>query len=363
MALMAIDHVRCYSGLPAGGQTAGLFFTRWVTHFCAPAFVFFAGTSAFLYYQKINDQGKLARFLLLRGLLLVILELTVIKFLWDFNLNYANFTLAGIIWMIGWCMVLLTLFVRLKPATVAVIGLCIILGQQVFHYVPHILPSAWQQPFAYVWGFFYPSGLGGMPHIAVLFVILPWLGVMMAGFGFGKILLLDKAKQKKICLWIGFSSIFIFLVAGSILVVYNAEPGDARPFTYKLLAQQKYPPSELFLLMTLGPLITFIPWAQRAKGWLVNAFKTIGRVPLFYYILHILLIHLSALAVNMMLSGNTHQEWYTTAPFTEVPEQSRWGLSTLYAVYAADLVLLYFACSWYAKYKFSHPNKAWLRYI
>src|SRR5689334_25447411 len=107
MVLMAIDHVRVYSGLPAGGADPGIFFTRWITHFCAPGFVFLAGTSAFLYGQKIRDKGKLAIFLLSRGALLIVLEMTIIRFLWSFNPNLTEFMLAGVIWMLGWCMVLM----------------------------------------------------------------------------------------------------------------------------------------------------------------------------------------------------------------------------------------------------------------
>lgn len=115
MVLMAIDHVRVYSGMPAGSAEPALFFTCWVTHFCVPAFVFLPGTSAFLYGNKLGDAPKLARFLLTRGLLLVILELTLIRFCWTFNLNYGQFMLAGVIWMLGWCTVLMALFVRLRP--------------------------------------------------------------------------------------------------------------------------------------------------------------------------------------------------------------------------------------------------------
>src|SRR5258705_8325286 len=107
MVLMAIDHVRVYPGLPAGGPTPGIFFTRWVTHFCAPAFVFLAGTGAFLHGRKLGDKRALARYLVTRGLILVFLELTVIRFAWTFNLDYSHFVLAGVIWMLGWCMVLL----------------------------------------------------------------------------------------------------------------------------------------------------------------------------------------------------------------------------------------------------------------
>ena len=114
MVLMAIDHVRVYSGLPAGGPTAGIFFTRWVTHFCAPAFAFLAGTAAYLHGQKLGDPGRLARYLVTRGALLVVLELTVIRWAWTFNADYSGFVLLGVIWMLGWCMILLAGLVRLS---------------------------------------------------------------------------------------------------------------------------------------------------------------------------------------------------------------------------------------------------------
>ena len=132
MVLMAIDHVRVYSGLPAGGPTAGIFFTRWVTHFCAPAFVFLAGTGAFLQGRKLGDTSALARYLLTRGLVLVLLELTVIRFAWTFNVNYSAFVLAGVIWMLGWCMVGMAALVRLPARVVGAIGLAVIFLQQSF---------------------------------------------------------------------------------------------------------------------------------------------------------------------------------------------------------------------------------------
>src|SRR6266446_2815575 len=123
MILMAIDHVRVYSGLPAGGPTAGIFFTRWVTHFVAPAFIFLAGTSAYFYGRKHSD---LARFLCVRGIWLVLLELTVIRVGWTFNFDFKNYLLAGVIWVIGWCMILMAALVRLRPRTVGIIGVAII---------------------------------------------------------------------------------------------------------------------------------------------------------------------------------------------------------------------------------------------
>src|SRR6058998_776886 len=123
MVLMAIDHVRVYSGLPAGGPTPGIFFTRWVTHFCAPAFIFLAGTSAFFYGRKHTD---LSRFLAVRGVWLVLLELTVIRVCWTFNFDFRNYLLAGVIWVIGWCMILMAALVRLRPKTVGIIGVAMI---------------------------------------------------------------------------------------------------------------------------------------------------------------------------------------------------------------------------------------------
>ncbi len=363
MVLMAIDHVRVYSGMPAGGPTPGIFFTRWVTHFSAPGFAFFAGTSAFLYYAKINDKTGVARFLFTRGLLLVLLELTLIRFFWTFNLNFSNFMLAGVIWMLGWCMVILSAFVRLRPATIGVIGLLIIFAQQVFHYVPQIFPASMQASVGKVWEFFYPADLEGPHWIAILYVLIPWVGVMMAGYGFGLLLLTRYGKMKKICLWIGLSAIVIFLIAGSLTIIYHPSPKNEMPFLFRLLAQQKYPPSQLYLLMTLGPIIALMPWAEHAKGWLADLLKLFGRVPMFFYLLHILLIHLSALSVNMILHGNTGQSWYVTAPFVDMQQDQRWGLPVLYLVYIIDIVILYFACRWYAKYKFSHPEKQWLKYI
>ena len=203
MVVMAIDHARVYSGLPAGGLTAGIFFTRWITHYCAPSFAFLAGTSAFLFFQKSGNRSEVVRFLITRGLLLVILEITAIRFFWMFNFDFSNFTFTGVIWMLGWCMILLAAFLPLRATTIAIIGLVIIFAQQLFGFVPNLFPQAWQESVASVWQFFYPwksgsaggnilSGIKTTPNtfgINIFYVIIPWIGVMMAGYGFGQILI------------------------------------------------------------------------------------------------------------------------------------------------------------------------------
>jgi uncharacterized membrane protein len=364
MVLMAIDHVRVYSGLPAGGPTAGIFFTRWVTHFCAPAFVFFAGTAAFLHGRKLADSGALARYLVTRGLLLVVLELTLIRFTWTFQLGgYADFTLAGVIWMLGWCMILLAALVRLSPQTVGWLGVAIIFLQQLFG-LPRLLPEATplRGVFGAIWELVYPAGFDSLFGISVLYVLVPWIGVMAAGYGFGTILLREAAERRRLCLRIGLGATALFLLIASVAVNVLPTPEDAPNKLFLILGQQKYPASQLFLMMTLGPTIALVPLVENARSGLAKALVTFGRVPMFYYLLHIPLIHASAILVNLVRAGVTQQELYVTAPFVGMPEENRWSLSLLYLVFLIDVLILYIPCRWYAGLK--ARNKAGLlRYI
>ncbi len=356
MVLMAIDHVRVYSGVPAGGPTPGVFFTRWVTHFCAPAFVFFAGTSAFLLGRKLGDTGELAKYLLTRGLLLVVLELTLIRFCWTFNFDYAKFTLAGVIWMLGWCMVLMAGLVQLPVKVVGWLGLAIILLQQVFGVAASVLPQS-VRPF---WEFIYSAGTDGPPHIVILYVLVPWIGVMAAGYGFGALMTRAEASRRRLCLGIGLAATAIFLVAGSALALTNHGPA---PFFIKLLNQQKYPASQLFLLMTLGPAILLLPFVEDARGRIASFFNVYGRAPMFYYLLHIPLIHVTALLAYYLRDGSVNTSFFATAPFVQVPAPQRWGLGLLYLVFAIDVALLYLPCKWYAERKAQPSAPRWMRYI
>ena len=359
MVLMAIDHVRLYGGVPAGGPTAGLFFTRWITHFCAPAFVFLAGTSAYLHGQAIGTRA-LSGFLLTRGLLLVALELTVVKFSWGFNLDYGAFTLAGVIWMIGWCMVLLALLVRigLSARVLGFLGLGIIAGQQLLSLPPRFLPSI--GPF---WEFIYPSGADTIGGIQVLYVIVPWVGVMAAGYGFGRIAALDSPSRQRWCIRIGLGATVLFLLAAIPVAISQSGRPDGPPLLFRILGQNKYPASQLFLVMTLGPTIALLPLADRARGWLARVFETFGRVPMFYYLLHIPAIHLATLAMAWLRGDGIHHEWYRTAPFAQVPSSARWSLWELYLVFIVVVIALYFPCAWYAKRKTQSPRPGWMSYI
>jgi len=361
---MAIDHVRVYSGLPAGGPEAGIFLTRWITHFVAPGFAFLAGTGALFHGLKLGDRAALSRFLVTRGLLLVVLELTVIRFTWTFNLDYGLFTLAGVIWMLGWCMILLAFLVRLRPALVGWIGVAIILFQQVFGGIGNALPAAT----GVIWNFIYPTDHPGWDRINILYVLVPWIGVMAAGYGFGLLMQREEASRRRVLLRVGVGLTVLFLIVGSILATQigggggeAGGEGPAPPFWMRLLNQQKYPASQLFLLMTLGPMIALLPAVERARGWWARAITTFGRVPLFYYLLHIPTIHLAGIVV-MKLRGAFDSGWYATAPYTQVPEEHWWSLPLLYLVFAVVIAVLYPICRWYGGYK-ARRSDGWVRYI
>ena len=362
MVLMAIDHVRVYSGLPAGGATAGIFFTRWITHFCAPGFVFLAGTAAFLHGRRLGNPGALSRYLLTRGLVLVVLELTLIRFSWTFNVAYDQFVLAGVIWMLGWCMVILAGLVRMRARTVGLLGVGIVCLQQLFGLVPRLLPAGARPAFGRGWEFIYPAGLDGAAGIEVLYVIVPWIGVMAAGYGFGAIMLRDRDERNRLCLRIGLGATAAFAVLAVVSALVQGGGDDARPLLFRILDQRKYPASQLFLLMTLGPIIALVPAAERARGMVARAFDVVGRVPLFFYLLHIPLIHSTALIVNRMRTGATQSEFYGTAPYTFLPDEMRWSLGLLYFVFAVDVLLLLGACYWYADVKRKRAG-SWLKYI
>ncbi|HJR67976.1 MAG TPA: heparan-alpha-glucosaminide N-acetyltransferase domain-containing protein, partial [Gemmatimonadaceae bacterium] len=184
VVLMAIDHVRVYAGVPAGGPTPGVFFTRWITHFVAPVFVFLAGTAAFLYAQKVGDRRAVAKFLLVRGLLLIALELTVIRFFWTFNFDFANYILLGVIWVIGWSMIALAALVFLPTAVVGAFGLVMIFGHNLADIFIRPNLEALQGSLPWAIGYF-AFEIGDTGPFAVLYSLVPWIGVMAAGYAFG----------------------------------------------------------------------------------------------------------------------------------------------------------------------------------
>ena len=373
MVVMAIDHVRVYSGQPAGGPTAGIFFTRWVTHFVAPGFVFLAGTGAFLHGAKLGDRGTLARFLASRGIWLVLLELTVLRFAWTFNFDYAHYSLAGVIWMLGWCMVLMAGIVWLPMWVIATCGVLTIFAHPVLYAVlgavhaPEggVLDALFQV--LYLNGGFSVGANG--PPLMVLFVIVPWIGVMAAGYAFGPVMRWPAERRRAFCLRLGAGATLLF-VALRLIDGY----GDPRhwhdmvskgwPGLLAFLNTSKYPASPDFLLMTLGPIVALIPLVEGAQGPLAAALETFGRVPLFYYLLHIPLIHLAAVAVSLVRTGAVSPWLFANHPLMPGPAPAGypWSLPLLYLVWVIVIVILYFPCRWYAGLK-AAKQSVWLSYL
>jgi len=359
MVLMAIDHVRVYSGVPAGGPSPGVFFTRWVTHFCAPAFVFFAGTSAFLAGRR-RPRRELARFLAARGAWLVLLELTVLRVAWTFNFDFAHYDLAGVIWMIGWCMILMAALVWLPTTAIAAIGLAVIAGQDAIGQALTALPR-WLAQILYFGGVFRIGDAG--PAVAVLYSIVPWIGVMAAGYAFGAIVVRDAAERRRAFLLIGLTATAVFVLVAVALVLSSSAPNQA-PALFRVLNQRKYPASQLFLMMTLGPTIAILPAAERAGSGAARILAVFGRVPLFYYLLHIPLIHAAAIVVSLVREGRVNPWLFGNHPMMPppVPAGYMWSLPLLYFVFAIVVALLYFPCAWFARIKAQHPNTI-LRYL
>lgn len=377
MVLMAIDHVRVYAGVAAGGSSPGVFFTRWITHFCAPAFIFLAGTSAFLYGRKHPD---LSRFLLTRGIWLVLLELTVIRLSWTFNFDYGSYMLAGVIWVIGWCMIAMALLVKLPLRVVAAIGVIIIVGHNLLDgMVFSVGESLGNDLRGVLWkvlyiGFYAPPVQVAGSNLVILYTFFPWIGVMAAGYAFGTILTADPARRDRLCLTIGLAAVALFLVLRGFNLYGDLGQWSApspqsdgqrqMPAILSFLNTTKYPASLLFLLMTLGPTIAAIPLLERARGMFFDWMTVFGRVPFFFYVLHIPLIHAAALVVSKIRLGTVVPWLFQNHPMGNgrPPEGYAWSLGLLYLVWLIAVVVLYFACRWYADLK-ARRKAAWMAYL
>src|SRR6267142_6613048 len=369
VVLMAIDHVRVYSGLPPGGPTPGIFFTRWITHFVAPGFVFFAGTAAYLHGRKLSSRSALSKFLWTRGLWLVFLEMTVIRIAWTFNFDFSHYLLAGVIWMIGWCMVLMAAAVWLPTTAVGVIGVTIV--------ALHNLTDVFRGAIAHAFGSGGPNWLlkvlyfGGAielgnsgPPLLVLFVIVPWIGVMMAGYWFGQVMEMPAERRRALCLRLGLALTTLFVALRALYVYGDPHPWSRNHTVLGFLGTSKYPASLSFLLMTLGPLLILLALSERWRGKSAEIAATFGRVPMFYYLLHIPLIHVAACIVSLIREGRINPWLFGNHPLAPppVPPGYTWSLGLLYLVFALCVTALYFPCRWYARQRASRRS-VWLSYL
>jgi len=368
MILMALDHVRDFfgnSGLnptdPAT-TTIPLFFTRWITHFCAPVFFLLTGTGAYLSLRK-QTKRELSRFLFMRGLWLIFLELTVTRCLgWQFNFDY-HVTMLIVLWAMGCAMIVLSLLVYLPASVVTAFGVVMIAAHNLLDSIDSSNP---------LWSILHsPNVIVNHPGrvVRVIYVLIPWVGVTAAGYGLGQIFSWPSARRKAFLLPLGAGLSAAFLVLRGINLYGDPLPWSTQKSTVftalSFLNTTKYPPSLLYLLMTLGPALLFL-WAvdARTPPWLRPAL-IVGKVPMFYYLLHIPLIHMLAVAVCYARYGQVH--WMFESPtlrqFPITPPPG-WGYSLpiVYLVWAVVVLTLYPLCRWFAGLK-QRRSDAWLSYF
>jgi uncharacterized membrane protein len=367
MILMALDHTRDFFGTGANPTdldttTIPLFFTRWITHFCAPVFFLLTGTGAFLARRR-KSTGELSRFLLTRGLWLIFLELVVSRgFGWQFNFDY-HLTLLVVLWALGWAMIVLSALVYLPPAAVTTIGIVMIATHNL---LDSVRTTNWFWSILHV-----PNVLVATPRFSVFeaYPLIPWVGVTAAGYGLGQIYSWPAERRKAFLLRLGVGLTAAFFVLRAINVYgdplrWSVQKSAA--FTaLSFLNTTKYPPSLLFLLMTLGPAALFL-WAADAGAprWLHPAL-IFGKVPMFYYLLHIPLIHFVAVAVCYARYGQVHWMFESadiqSFPITPPPG---WGYSLpiVDLVWIVVVVTLYPLCHWFAGFRQRHTD-TWLSYF
>ncbi len=382
MVIMALDHVRDFfhkvvleeAGSAATGPTdlatttPFLFFTRWITHFCAPIFVFLAGTSIYLMSLK-KTKKELSLFLITRGMWLVSVEVVLITFSWTFNPMY-NLIILQVIWAIGISMILMGLLVQLPYKIIFALGLIIVLGHNILDYkaVNEGLKGSALANLLYF------SQFDIIPvadnHVAlIVYAFVPWLGVMMMGYCFGKLFApgVNAAWRKTKLLQISGTLLLLFVVLRFINIYGDPLPWSTQPrgavYTFlSFLNINKYPPSLLFLCVTIGSGILFLALIEKTQNRFTSVMNVYGRVPMLYYILHFYIIH-TLVVIVFYLQGFGNKDIVTPGvPFFFKPNDLGFNLWGVYAVWIFVVAVLYPVCKKYNQYKSTH-KKWWLSYL
>jgi uncharacterized membrane protein len=390
IALMALDHVREYfsivRGLDLAQVSLAYFLTRWVTHFCAPTFCFLAGASAYLSRGGRRTPAQLSRFLLTRGLWLVLAEVTIVNAGWFFNASYPfgfGFGLQ-VIWALGASMIVLAGLVRLPLWISAAAGIAMVAGHNLFDAVRPADLGAW----ANVWQLLHvqgPFALGPFT-VFVAYPLVPWIGVMALGYAFGSLLTRAPSSSSRVTTVTNVASVTsitraprfpialglgLGLALTLAFVVLRAINGYGDPSRWStqagltetvisFLNTSKYPPSLLYLLMTLGPAIAALAVLDRWKGPVARAFADFGRVPFFFYVVHLYVIHAAAVAAGW-LQGFPPAAMMDFCFF--LPKAYGFSLPVVYAIWIALVLALYPLCRWFAGVKARHRDQVWLSYL
>lgn len=375
MVIMALDHTRDFfhhagfTGNPLDPTTTTpvLYFTRWITHLCAPTFVFLSGLSAWLQGQR-KSKKELSIFLIKRGLWLIIADLTIMSFALTLDIYFDLFILETL-WSIGMGMIILGCLLGLHFRLILTLGLIIVFGHNLLDFAERTrganLPFWWKlmhQPgIAPLWG----------THSLFLFYpFLAWAGLTLLGYCCGKLFTdVEPPQRKKILLRLGVGAIGLFITLRAINVYGDPIPWTLQktPMTtfFSFMNVQKYPPSLLFMCATIGPGLLFLAFAKNTNSKFKNIISVYGRVPFFYFVVHFFILHIAE-AIIYLLRGHSLKEGMTGAPgvpFKFVMPGEGYSLLTVYMIWVAIVIIMYPLCKWYDTYKKEHKEKWWLSYL
>lgn len=367
MVIMALDHVRDFftdvrfDPADLNQTDSALFLTRWITHFCAPTFVLLSGISAGLMHER-KSTAELSRFLAIRGLWLIAIEITLVSFGWQFNLSSFTFGLQ-VIWVIGASMLVMAALVWLPFWAIIGFGAVVVLGHNALDY--GLFPASdWTKPTPF-WHILHNQGfslVAGLP-VARMYPLLPWIGLMPLGYALARAYKLDPEVRQRFLLQLGLALTLAFVALRLLNGYGNPSPWSAQDsgiFTlWSFLNTTKYPPSLAFLLMTIGPGLIILAYAERWRGKFVGWMVTFGRVPFFYYLAHIYLAHLLALfAAEMQGLG-----WRAMATaMWNMPQGYGFSIGVVWLVWVGVVAALYPACKWFAALK-ARRKDWWLSYL
>lgn len=362
MVLMALDHVRDFftdvrfDPLDLSQTSAPLFLTRWITHFCAPTFVFLAGISAHLMARRCT-RAELSRFLFTRGLWLVVLEVTLMSLIWTFNLRYDHGLFLQVIWAIGVSMIVLAALVHLPVPEIAAYSIVMILGHNLLDGVDPQSLGVW----APLWSLLHVSG--PIEHAFVAYPLIPWIAVMSLGYCAGAFFEIEQRRRTQWFTCLGAASLTLFVLLRTPNVY--GDPGDwtLQDTTLRTLLSfvnvQKYPPSLQYLLLTLGVGLLLLAAFESARGKFSDVLRTFGRVPLFFYVLHIALAHLVAGVIAFAMGFGTA---LLSDDIFVLPQEWGFGLPVVYLAWVLVVATLYPACRWFAALK-RRRDDWWLSYL
>lgn len=372
IVLMALDHTRdffseaLFSPTDLDRTTPGYFLTRWITHLCAPTFVFLTGVSAWLSTKRrALSRNKLAAHLVIRGLWLVMLEVTLVRFGWLFNWNF-QVVFAQVIWVLGWSMTGLAAVLYCPRPLAGALALALTAG----HNGLDPVDAGLVREYGGAWMILHvPGTIEWLPgHVLhVVYPLLPWLGVMLAGYWCGPYFLRSPAARQTLFFRSGLAlfGLFLLLRLGNLY-------GDPKPWhpwphpwqtVFAVLDCRKYPPSLLYLLMTLGLMLLLLAgFESRQSSPLRRPLRLFGQTPLFFYLLHLPLLHGAALAVARF--RGLPAAWLLSGDFPTVPTpEYGFSLPAVYGFWLAFLFVLHPVCQGFADYKYRHPEFEWLRYL